>query len=82
MMADTSMNWQKRLGGKVPYAPVKNIGEALENPYVTEVEMIDTVDHPEKPQGLKVLASPFRINGERPNYGRSPLMGEHDGEFE
>jgi crotonobetainyl-CoA:carnitine CoA-transferase CaiB-like acyl-CoA transferase len=57
---------------------VLGIGEALENPYVSEIEMIETVAHPACGAGLRTLASPFRVNGKRPISSRSPLMGEQD----
>lgn len=81
MMAKTTSEWLNLLGGSVPFAPVLNIGEALDNDYVAHVEMTANVDHPEKDGGVRTLASPFRINGERPSLTRAPKMGEHSDEL-
>ena len=77
MMAKATSEWLGILGGKVPFAPVLDIGEALDSDYVAHVEMTTRVDHPETDQGVRTLASPFRVNGERPRLTRAPKMGEH-----
>jgi len=81
MMAKTTADWMDVLGGKVPFAPVLDIGQALDSPYVDSVEMTATVEHPDASKGVRVLASPFRVNGERPSLSRAPKMGEQDSEF-
>ena len=81
MMADTTKNWLTRLGGHVPFAPVFDIAEALDSEYVASVGMTDKVDHPDTHKGVRMLASPFRINGERPFSGRAPKLGEHSDEL-
>jgi crotonobetainyl-CoA:carnitine CoA-transferase CaiB-like acyl-CoA transferase len=81
MQADTTANWMVRLGGQVPFAPVLDIAQALDNPYLAEVDLLETVAHPEAEAGLRTLASPFRVNGVRANSSRGPKMGEHDGQF-
>lgn len=77
MSAKTTSEWLEILGGHVPFAPVLNIGEALDSDYVEHVEMTACVEHPEAENGVRTLASPFRINGERPVLRRAPKMGEH-----
>lgn len=72
-----SAEWMALLAGSVPFAPVLDIAEALENPYLLETQMIETVDHPACPDGLRTLASPFRVNGERVASSRAPRLGEH-----
>ncbi|MFW6412620.1 MAG: CaiB/BaiF CoA transferase family protein, partial [Oceanicaulis sp.] len=67
--------WVEMLGGKVPVAPVYTIAEALTAP--TAAHMIETVDHPDRPGGLKLLREPFAIDGERPSGARAPKLGEH-----
>lgn len=76
MQEKTTSDWLTILGGQVPFAPVLNIGEALDSDYVTHVEMTTTVDHPDAPEGIRTLASPFRVNGQRPSLSRAPKMGE------
>lgn len=76
MMARTTDEWLGILGGHVPFAPVLDIGEALDSGYVASVEMTTRIDHPDVPEGLRTLNSPFRVNGERPGLSRAPKMGE------
>ncbi|MEM0986573.1 MAG: CoA transferase [Pseudomonadota bacterium] len=77
MGAKDTNDWVKILGGKVPFAPVLDIAEALDSAYISHVDMTATVDHPDRDAGVRVLASPFRINGERPAPSRAPKLGEH-----
>ena len=72
-------HWVKLLGGKVPVAPVNDIRQALESPDAQA--MIETVEHPDRDVGLKLLREPIRIDGERPSLARAPKLGEHDEEF-
>lgn len=81
MMAKTTDEWLNVLGGHVPFAPVLDIGQALDSDYVASVEMTAQIDHPAAPEGMRTLSSPFRVNGERPELTRAPRMGEHDGEL-
>lgn len=77
MMAKTTSEWITLLGGHVPFAPVGEMPEALDGEYVAEIGMTTTVEHPNREEGLRVLSSPFRINGERPKRSRAPKLGEH-----
>lgn len=78
LSARTTADWVTRLGGKVPVAPVLDIGEALDNPFVAEVAMTDAVEHPDADGGaLRMLASPIKVNGVRPPGRRAPKLGEH-----
>ncbi len=81
MMAKTTEEWMQVLGGHVPFAPVLDVAEALDNPYVASVEMTSRVDHPNTDTGLRALSSPFRVNGDRPKLTRAPKMGEHSDEL-
>ena len=65
--------WVDRLGGIVPVAPVHGLGAALDNPEVAD--MIDTVAHPDKPGGMRVLANPIRVNGARLPNRAAPKLG-------
>jgi crotonobetainyl-CoA:carnitine CoA-transferase CaiB-like acyl-CoA transferase len=62
---DTSY-WLKHLAGKVPVAPVNDLRQALENPFLAATGMVRTAPHPEK-SDLKVLATPVKIDGVRPD---------------
>ncbi|MEM9837767.1 MAG: CoA transferase [Pseudomonadota bacterium] len=81
MTQQSTEEWLNQLGGKVPFAPVLNVAEALDSPYVGHVEMTATVEHPDTDEPVRVLASPFRINGERPEQSRAPKLGEHTDEI-
>lgn len=81
MMSKSTNEWLSVLGGHVPFAPVLDIGQALDSDYVASVEMTARIDHPQAPDGLRTLNSPFRVNGERPPLSRAPRMGEHDAEL-
>ncbi|MCZ0942561.1 MAG: CoA transferase [Gammaproteobacteria bacterium] len=76
-----SAHWMALLAGVVPVAPVNGIAEALDNPFAEEVGMLNQVEHPRREDGLRMLSSPFRIDGQRPPNRRAPLLGEHDDEF-
>jgi crotonobetainyl-CoA:carnitine CoA-transferase CaiB-like acyl-CoA transferase len=61
----TSAEWMARLAGRVPVAPVLGLAQALDNPYVASVGMVQTVPHREAAD-LRLLASPVRLDGKRP----------------
>jgi crotonobetainyl-CoA:carnitine CoA-transferase CaiB-like acyl-CoA transferase len=56
--------WLKRLNGVLPIAPVLELPQALDSPFLQTTEMIHTIGHPAKP-GMRVLSNPIKINGER-----------------
>jgi crotonobetainyl-CoA:carnitine CoA-transferase CaiB-like acyl-CoA transferase len=62
----TTEDWLRRLSGKLPVGPVYNLPQALENPFVGRSGMIRTVAHPANPE-LKLLSSPLKVDGVRPN---------------
>ncbi|MFM2045267.1 MAG: hypothetical protein RLY86_3843 [Pseudomonadota bacterium] len=73
-------DWMALLGGHVPFAPVTGIDHALDSPFVAEVGMVEDVPHPDAADGvLRLLASPIRINGTRPQGRRAPKLGERTG---
>ncbi len=66
-------HWLKVLGGVLPVAPVYDLEEALENPFITTSEMVNQFPHPHRAQ-LRVLSNPIRINGQRlPQKTCSPM---------
>jgi crotonobetainyl-CoA:carnitine CoA-transferase CaiB-like acyl-CoA transferase len=58
-------HWLKALSGRVPVAPINDLAQALDNPFVAATGMIAAAPHPAKPD-LRVLAMPVKIDGERP----------------
>jgi crotonobetainyl-CoA:carnitine CoA-transferase CaiB-like acyl-CoA transferase len=77
LMTKTSAYWLALLGGKVPVAPILKMGDALDSDHVRDIAMTDSVSHPDaKDKQLRMLASPFKVNGTRPEGARAPKIGE------
>ncbi len=55
--------WTQKFAGRIPIAPVLDIAQALDNPYVREVEMLQEVAHPQGTQRL--LRNPIKLDGQR-----------------
>lgn len=82
LKTDTVAHWMEKFGGLVPAAPVYDIAEALDNPYVAEVDMVYETEHSGMENGkIRLLSSPYRVNGERLKGGISPTLGEHTDEL-
>lgn len=71
----TTAQWMAVLAGTVPAAPVLTLPQALDNPYLAETGGILSVAHPARPQGLRMIASPVRVDGERPGATAGPSFG-------
>lgn len=56
--------WLEKLNAVLPVAPVLDLAQALDNPFLQASGMIRTISHPAKPN-MRVLANPIKINGER-----------------
>ena len=67
-------HWQAVLEGHVPVAPVYQLDEALDNPWLDTIGMKQTVTHPDRAE-MQVLASPIRIDGKRLPSRAAPLLG-------
>ncbi len=65
LSAKTTAEWLEVLGGAVPCAPVYDVRQALENPFLAERAGVQVLDHPDRP-GFKLLASPIRTGAEVP----------------
>lgn len=77
--ADTA-TWLERFAGKVPAAPVFDVAQALENPFLTEQHRI--TDYHRRTGGapaVRGIASPVRITDELPAQA-APILGEHTDE--
>jgi crotonobetainyl-CoA:carnitine CoA-transferase CaiB-like acyl-CoA transferase len=57
-------HWMRVLGGVLPIAPVCELDEALDSPFLAQNRMVSRVPHPARP-GMRVLANPIKVNGER-----------------
>ncbi len=68
--------WMERFAGYVPAAPVYDIAQALDNPYVAEIEMVYDTEHAGMKNGkIRLLSSPYKINGRRLKGGIAPELG-------
>lgn len=76
----TTTDWIAALSGLVPVAPILGLGEALDAPFISEVQMISAVPHPSRPN-FRMLANPLRLNGQRLEQTAAPLLGEHNARF-
>jgi crotonobetainyl-CoA:carnitine CoA-transferase CaiB-like acyl-CoA transferase len=56
--------WLDKLNGVLPIAPVLDLAQALDSPFLQTTEMIHTISHPAKPD-MRVLSNPIKINGKR-----------------
>lgn len=74
-VARSSAEWMAALAGRVPVAPVLTLPEALDNPYLAAAGGIGRMDHPAAPEGLRMLASPIRLDGARPDMVAGPGLG-------
>lgn len=67
-----SAYWMEKFAGRMPIAPVLDIAQALDNPYVQRVNMLQQVAHPQGPQRL--LRNPVKIDGERLSGQAGPAL--------
>ncbi len=67
-------HWQGLLEGHVPVAPVYELGQALDNPWLDTIGMRDSVMHPDM-EDMQVLANPIRLDGARLPSKAGPLLG-------
>lgn len=67
-------HWQDLLAGFVPVAPVYELGDALDNPWLQTIGMRDAVDHPDR-ENVQILASPIKLDGQRLPNRAAPLLG-------
>ena len=72
----TTAEWLARLGGKVPVAPVYDVAQALDNPFVAEQQRVADFQHPEH-GNIRGVASPVRLaNGAALPTRAAPRLGE------
>lgn len=66
-------HWMAILGGNVPCAPVYDLADALENPFLLDRAGVVTTAHPNRPD-LKNVQSPVRMTDPIPNQP-GPCLG-------
>jgi crotonobetainyl-CoA:carnitine CoA-transferase CaiB-like acyl-CoA transferase len=74
MERDTAA-WIAALGGEVPAAPVFDVKEALDNPFVAMGGRIAEFDDPQLKHPVRMLAGPVRIGGEAAPTRAAPALG-------
>lgn len=67
--------WLEQLRGKVPVAPVNDIAQALDNPFVKEQERVLDFLYPDG-RSIRLLALPVRTGDPHP-VKAAPTLGEH-----
>jgi crotonobetainyl-CoA:carnitine CoA-transferase CaiB-like acyl-CoA transferase len=79
LAARTTAEWLEILGGAVPCAPVHDLQQALENPFVAERGGVQALDHPDRAR-LKLVSSPIRMGAQVPARP-APKLGEDTDEL-
>jgi crotonobetainyl-CoA:carnitine CoA-transferase CaiB-like acyl-CoA transferase len=62
-----------KLGGVLPIAPVYEMSEALDSPFVAG-RLVANVPHPARPD-MRMLVNPIKINGQRLAQKACPPVG-------
>ncbi|HEY7656940.1 MAG TPA: CoA transferase [Burkholderiales bacterium] len=76
----TTAEWLERFAGVVPAAPVNDLAQALDNPFVTEHGRLQTLPHPAR-GSFRMVASPVRCGSEEPPARPAPGLGAHTEEL-
>ncbi|HLS87839.1 MAG TPA: CoA transferase [Burkholderiales bacterium] len=76
----TTAEWLERLSGKVPVAPVNDIAQALDNPFVAEREGVLPFSYPGG-RTIRLLRSPLRLSDAELPARAAPALGEHTDEL-
>jgi crotonobetainyl-CoA:carnitine CoA-transferase CaiB-like acyl-CoA transferase len=71
-----TVDWLEQFTGKVPAAPVLDVPEALENPFVTDSDRIQRIPIATG-MDVRVLRSPIRFDEPPPEPSAAPSLGEH-----
>ena len=72
----TTGEWLALFAGAVPAAPIHDLAQALENPFVTEHGRLQTLPHPAR-GSYRMVAAPVRCAGEEAPARPAPALGEH-----
>jgi crotonobetainyl-CoA:carnitine CoA-transferase CaiB-like acyl-CoA transferase len=75
----TTATWLGKLQGVLPAAPVHDLPQALENPYLHDIGMVRDLPHPAQ-ASHRVLANPIKLDGDRLPSQLAPALGEHTNE--
>ncbi|WP_291688190.1 CoA transferase [Bradyrhizobium sp.] len=73
-------HWLAKLNGVLPIAPVLDLAQALENPFLHSTGMIRNTPHPAKPD-MRTLANPIKVNGQRLEQAACSPLGADNAEY-
>lgn len=74
LSSKTTSEWLAVFAGQVPAAPVLEVAQALDNPFVAERGVLQTLVHPEAGP-FRLLATPIRAAGTEPPARPAPALG-------
>jgi crotonobetainyl-CoA:carnitine CoA-transferase CaiB-like acyl-CoA transferase len=77
LSARTTAEWMARFAGAVPAAPVLDVAQAIDNPFVAECGGVRDFTGSAHGGDVRMLASPFRLPGETLPARAGPALGEH-----
>jgi crotonobetainyl-CoA:carnitine CoA-transferase CaiB-like acyl-CoA transferase len=71
---ESTAAWLERLSGRLPVAPVLDVAQALDNPFVAEREGVGDFAYPDG-RSLRLLASPIRCSDAEAPRRAAPALG-------
>ncbi len=80
LAAKTTTEWLADLAGAVPVAPILDLQQALENPFVVENDKIQQLTH-QTGEEFRLVASPVICPGDELPARPAPELGEHTSEI-
>ena len=75
----TTREWLDVFAGEVPAAPINDIGQALDSPFVTDEGRLQTLRHPSAGD-YRMVAPPVRCPGDDAPARPAPALGAHTDE--
>jgi len=72
----TTGEWLAHFAASVPAAPIYDLAQALDNPFVTEHGRLQTLPHAAR-GSYRMVASPVRCAGGEPPARPAPALGQH-----
>jgi crotonobetainyl-CoA:carnitine CoA-transferase CaiB-like acyl-CoA transferase len=73
-MKKPTRHWLAKLSGKVPVAPVYDVGQALDNPFVAERGGVANFSYPDGRQA-RLIANPIRLSDAELPRRAAPALG-------
>ncbi|WP_077341988.1 CaiB/BaiF CoA transferase family protein [Pseudocolwellia agarivorans] len=80
LSSHTTEYWLELLAGKIPCAPVYDLPQAMNNPYIRDIGMVRKVPHGENPD-MEILGNPIKIDGQRLSGKAAVAMGDTTNEL-